>query len=132
METEPIAYSPLTKGLKLKIFSFLNGADLIHKIALISKDLRKGLINKGLLDQDKVVNLSLSSIDTIKCFHLTYSLSLVDAVKITLTNDHFQNEINKKVVRWILLRNKIQPKKTRLDFAVSRNSFFSLFITDVL
>jgi len=94
MENEIMSYNPLTRDLRLTIFSFLNGADLIHKIALVSKELRKGLINKGLLDQDKVANLNLASIDSVQCFHLTYSLSLVDAVKITLVNDHFQNEIN--------------------------------------
>ena len=84
MESELLPYNPLTRDLKLTVFSFLNGADLIHKIALISKEVRLGLLNKGLLDQDKVLNPNLASSNTITCFHLTYSLCLVNAVKIRL------------------------------------------------
>ena len=94
MESLQLPNRPLTRDLKLTIFSYLSGTDLIHKIALINKEVRVSLPNKGLLDQDKVANLNLASIDSITCFHLTYSLSLLNAVKIKLINDYFQNELN--------------------------------------
>ncbi len=47
----------MTKNTRLLSFSFLDGATLYHKIALINKETRASLPDAGLLDQLKYLRL---------------------------------------------------------------------------
>jgi hypothetical protein len=73
--------------LRLKIYSYLSGTELLHKISLLNKDERKMLPGAGLLDQTKVIvykyfphNLS----------HLHYALQLVDAIEYPISRNSYQ------------------------------------------
>jgi hypothetical protein len=48
----------LYKNIRLLTYSFLDGATLYHKIALLNKETRASLPGAGLLDQLKELKLS--------------------------------------------------------------------------
>ena len=52
---------PESSDLRLLTFSFLEGCDLFHKIALTSKSIRDQLSNSGILDQIKEITIKLPS-----------------------------------------------------------------------
>ena len=48
---------PYSQDLRLLTFSYLNGDELFHKIALLNKKLRLILPSAGLLDQHKMITI---------------------------------------------------------------------------
>ena len=74
---------PFKDHLRLKIYSYLSGTDLLHKISLLNKKERQMLPGSGLLDQVKVI--------VYKNFpynfsHLHYALLLVNAIEYRIGN----------------------------------------------
>ncbi len=75
-------------NLRLVVFSYLTGADLYHKIALLDKSYRKTLPISGLLDQEKL--LKLKKIPARKT-NLMYAFQIVDVVVLEINDDEIEN-----------------------------------------
>jgi hypothetical protein len=80
---------PFPMSLKLSIFSFLNGATIYHKIALINKETRLALPNAGLLDQFKQLKIkstsNLNNQNLPNIINLYYALEIIDNIDLTFT-----------------------------------------------
>jgi hypothetical protein len=82
----------LTKHTRLLSFSYLDGATLYHKIALLNKEMRASLPNAGLLDQLKVLKsinyFDESDIISRQVFFsklkLKYALNIADNIQFNI------------------------------------------------
>ena len=74
------------------VFSFLNGNDLLHGIALLSKTWRLKIRKAGLLDQMKTVKVSGLVRMTPAIFKgIEYGLDVVNHVVLLMTGSHIRN-----------------------------------------
>ena len=69
-------------NLFLTIVAYLNGPDLLHGIARLSKKVRAQLPESGLLDQTKVVTVNRRQKE-MGSAELRYALSLVNQVRFS-------------------------------------------------
>ena len=105
-QTSPI---PALPNLALfTVFSYLTGADLLHKIALLNLVTRSRLPNAGLLTQIRILKLQqydkiISDLQIIPSF--LYALTIVDGLEVNLGLDILINTQTKQLLK--LLRNQL-------------------------
>ena len=72
-------------SFRLLVLSYLSGADLYHKIALIDKRTRDSLPDSGLLDQIKI--LTMNNLPA-RLKDLTYAFKLLNAIELLPNKDN--------------------------------------------
>ena len=83
-----------TNFLRLHTFSFLDGCQLFHKIALTSKYIRSKLPESGLLDQNKVITLLppyYYSQKTIPESFFKYACHLADSIQVQVEKEDVEH-----------------------------------------
>jgi hypothetical protein len=81
-----------TKYTRLLMFSYLPGNVLFHKIALLTKEVRKSLPNSGLLDQIKVIGIKETAVKLPGPFptqSFVYAISLADSIRFPVEERRF-------------------------------------------
>ncbi len=74
-------------NFRLFVFSYLTGADLYHKIALLNKSIRMALPQSGLLDQIKILTMSTVPINHA---YLKYAFELTNIVQLIAKKDSIE------------------------------------------
>jgi len=70
----------------LKIFSYLTGDELLHKIARLNKQTRDYLPGAGLLDQPKICSINCGN-GGFTAEKIKYVMSLMTGFCLTFTSD---------------------------------------------
>ena len=98
--------------LKLLIFSYLNGCELFHKIAVTSKATRNQLPVSGLLDQVRVITFKVQNNDSptlLPVDSFRYGLQLATSIQVYVTLQNLNQAIT------VLNLMRVAKRKTRFN-----------------